>query len=763
MTVVIGHLLALWALILLMRFQDINLSTAVTWILGVAYVLLLRVSRKTAYLYTGTILCATGYFLLLSRYSGLSTTHLFSIPLIAVLYGLGLYYASRKPDYSKSLFGVAHCYVLFITGLILVHNGEVNSIVLMAASLTYVLIYALLYRFNSNSGSVFGAAALFSIFVFFGLNTFSFVNTENHLSYFVFLSPLFTALAFLLQSRGNLKPAYPIYGVAILIPLLSGASALYSGHLESARIILFTGAVIYMVLLALFKKHIYSYLLTLSFGMIIYSFLQDSQSHFTQHLVIVFLYLLLVLGLFFLWPYLKKMFATVRSPLILTITDWKGTLFYSIPLSAIVLIIIILYGLKASDHPAMCNSCHQMKTYYESWENSAHKDIKCIACHYEPGLEGKMKGKMTGAVSLTKYLSELYGPKPRTEVPNSVCLQPGCHKEMDMDAEIVYKNEIKFMHSPHNDQIVREKQLRCTTCHSYILKGEHFTVANNVCFICHFMEGEDDGALNDCYLCHGPPKEAVAYNGSEFIHTDFMETTQNVECTDCHIAVTVGDGAVPTQACLSCHQEEVESYTDHVLIHNTHITEHKIECFECHTQIKHGLKRMVEEPALDCDECHRKRHSVPEQMYRGTGGKGVEDYPDPMFEVNVVCEACHKYESDLTDAGDITFHVRTASVQACADCHGEGYDEMGREWQDETKAGISDIESLLKRGQEHVRSLKGSVSAESLNEAERLLARAESNYYFVVADKSFGIHNFMYTTNLLEKVREDLDECMSIR
>jgi nitrate/TMAO reductase-like tetraheme cytochrome c subunit len=34
-----------------------------------------------------------------------------------------------------------------------------------------------------------------------------------------------------------------------------------------------------------------------------------------------------------------------------------------------------------SGQPSFCKNCHNMVPYYESWQTSSHKDVKCILCH----------------------------------------------------------------------------------------------------------------------------------------------------------------------------------------------------------------------------------------------------------------------------------------------------------------------------------------------------------------------------------------------
>jgi len=574
-------------------------------------------------------------------------------------------------------------------------------------------------------------------------------------------------VGYLIQRNKDLELARPIYGVAILIPLITSGVALSQGFLEATRIIIFTGAMIYVFMIALFKKQIFIYLLTLNFGFFLYSFLKASQSKFTQHLVIYFLYILLFLGIIYLIPYLRKLWKDKRSPLIFTIANWKGAALLSIPFGGVVLVLTVLYALKASDHPGFCASCHNMQEYYDAWEQSPHKDAKCTACHYEPGVEAKVKGKVAGAIQLGQYLTNNYSSQPHAEVSNNSCMRIGCHKEMDFDSEIVYNEHIQFNHEPHMHQLQEDSELKCTTCHGRVVSDQHFTVDNNTCFICHFQAQEDEQmTMGSCYGCHGYPPGTVDNKGTEFSHVDFLGDNKDVNCVQCHAMAIEGDGSVLQEKCLVCHDDgnvSVED-VDAMIAHDIHLTENKQACFECHTEINHGTSIPVEEQALDCNDCHRNRHSVHEKMYRGTGGKNVEDTPDPMYQVNVACEACHKYETQLTDAGGTPAHVKKAQGQACDDCHGsEGYAEMAADWQSETRERLGDLEPLFRRAQRHLNALKGRMNVERFKEAEALLQSAQSNYHFVVADQSDGVHNYMYTTLLLDKATEDVEACMRLK
>jgi len=126
-----------------------------------------------------------------------------------------------------------------------------------------------------------------------------------------------------------------------------------------------------------------------------------------------------------------------------------------------------------------------------------------------------------------------------------------------------------------------------------------------------------------------------------------------------------------------------------------------------------------------------------------------------MFLTNVVCEGCHKYETKLVDIGDIAYQVKEAKGQACDDCHGEGYAQIAKEWQEGTRESLKELASLLLEVRQKLDSLKGKMEETKLREAENLFQRAQSNYNFVAADRSYGVHNINYTTELLDKVKEE--------
>ncbi len=55
------------------------------------------------------------------------------------------------------------------------------------------------------------------------------------------------------------------------------------------------------------------------------------------------------------------------------------------------LIVVLLLAMQASSTPRFCGSCHIMKPYYLSWQQSRHNRIACIECHISPGIGAELR------------------------------------------------------------------------------------------------------------------------------------------------------------------------------------------------------------------------------------------------------------------------------------------------------------------------------------------------------------------------------------
>ncbi len=107
-------------------------------------------------------------------------------------------------------------------------------------------------------------------------------------------------------------------------------------------------------------------------------------------------------------------------------------------LGAFVLMLVLLTACAGmyTSRPEFCRSCHIMEPYYKSWQESSHKDVPCIKCHFPPGIGEKVRGKMLGLVQLAKYVTHSEGPRPaRSRAPPPVpSPRPWPRPESDRDA-----------------------------------------------------------------------------------------------------------------------------------------------------------------------------------------------------------------------------------------------------------------------------------------------------------------------------------------
>jgi nitrate/TMAO reductase-like tetraheme cytochrome c subunit len=411
--------------------------------------------------------------------------------------------------------------------------------------------------------------------------------------------------------------------------------------------------------------------------------------------------------------------------------------------------------MEVTTKPRFCRSCHIMEPYYDSWASSSHKGVSCVDCHYEPGLLETFEGKFKALSQLAKYVTATQGTKPWAEVSDYSCMRSGCHSERLLEGEIQY-GRIRFDHRDHLIGFERGKKLRCTSCHSQIVQGSHVTVTSASCFLCHFKEGAESAApgrpLNDCNLCHGPPPDEIRLGSFTFRHSDYLE--RGVECASCHGDVTRGAGEVPRERCGSCHNQQahLDRYDDVEFMHKNHVTDHSVNCLECHAEIQHGLPPREVHFRGECSNCHVDAHSAPSGVYRGTGGRGVADNPGIMYLARVTCNGCHRPPFPGAPTPPATFG---ADPLACVDCHGPGFSGMVERWQAEGSSSLAKAKEAL----EKLHAAMGEEREEGEGDpalAKRHYDDAAWNVGLALADGSEGAHNLPYFRDLLRKASEQV-------
>ncbi|MCC7011231.1 MAG: cytochrome c3 family protein [Planctomycetes bacterium] len=452
------------------------------------------------------------------------------------------------------------------------------------------------------------------------------------------------------------------------------------------------------------------------------------------------------------------------------VLQWAGRLFILGLFGTAALSAVMYTAVHHTAQPEFCNSCHIMEPYFKSWQDSSHANVACIDCHYEPGAVETLEGKFKALSQLAKYVTRTQGTKPWAEVSDASCMRTGCHSVRMLDGPVSF-GRVDFDHRQHLLESRRGRRLRCTSCHSQIVQGEHVSVTPSVCFMCHFMpdaEGQVVPQLSECTKCHGAPTEDIQVGDKAFQHHDYV--ARGVDCRECHDPVIEGKGTVRKERCHSCHGEvgHIERFGETAFLHEAHVTEHKVECFECHDEIHHGLLPLAPiEPARNegCGSCHENTHDAARKLYAGEGAVGVDSSPSRMYLTRVVCNACHTGRSDefarhgATLAAKGADHhgahaiggtVASAGNVDCIHCHGPEFDGMVDEWQ-------GAVGEQLERLGPMIDELRKALEGRTKDPSQELLADAERNYLLVKLDGSRGVHNVTYALDALRVAAERVD------
>lgn len=387
-------------------------------------------------------------------------------------------------------------------------------------------------------------------------------------------------------------------------------------------------------------------------------------------------------------------------------------------------LIFLLLSIEITSQPQFCGFCHVMKPYVRSWQTSTHKGVACVECHIPPGITSEFKKKFEALSMVTKYITGTYGTNPWTEIEDSSCLR--CHEKRLLQGKELFQG-VLFDHTPHLLELRRGEKLKCTSCHSQIVQGSHISVTTFTCFICHFKNEEIGKGTSRCTLCHQIPEMVIEKAGVNFDHGEVRKF--GMECIHCHKDVVKGDGKVFRERCLTCHNEpkRLDKFNDREFLHRIHVTEHKVECIDCHQEIEHRTGEIVERVNTQCEVCHQKGHSPQKELYIGIGGRGLNPQPDFMYLSGTRCEGCHFLPPK--EAGG----TMQANEISCMKCHGHRFKKVFNQW----KEGLEKRMVEIKREFEKYKDMVGEKE------------RADIHHNIELVDRGNGIHNIRYSTNLL--------------
>jgi hypothetical protein len=469
-----------------------------------------------------------------------------------------------------------------------------------------------------------------------------------------------------------------------------------------------------------------------------------------------------------LWRYIANFWVAFWRETYRGTREHKKGIFAFLSLCLIALVVLFAVGYQYSESPSFCGICHNMQVYVDSWKASTHNFVKCAQCHYEPGFINHLKGKWRdGQVSLVLFITGKRSPKPHAEISDASCVQKGCHGREDLRKQMIFKN-VAFDHGKHLEELRRGKKLRCTSCHAQIVQGDHLTVTESDCFICHFYlagtPGEEDClSCAKCGSCHVEPRGDLEVRGVKFNHGKYIK--RGILCVECHSGINKGDGAVPDTKCVECHGELelLQTKYSSEFLHRVHVTDHKVECSRCHTEIRHEIAGMpsISRFSGSCEKCHPENvHFGPREMYAGTGGIGVMNSPDTMFLTGIDCVGCHKSQKVSEAALFTTRFTERALEESCVECHGPGTEKMLLTWKRVLMELGNDLNQRVFDVQRELYEAKGrGVDEKSLRRAEGLVTEAQHNASFVLLGK--GAHNIGYAIKLLNYGRNNTEEALA--
>ncbi|USN99282.1 MAG: NapC/NirT family cytochrome c [Phycisphaeraceae bacterium] len=459
---------------------------------------------------------------------------------------------------------------------------------------------------------------------------------------------------------------------------------------------------------------------------------------------------------------------------------WRGLALVAF----VVFVVGSLVSVEITSQPPFCGTCHIMKPYYASWKDSAHADVSCVKCHIPPGANSYARAKLNGLGQVVDDVLHRTSFKPSASVTALSCTRSGCHSIETLEGMKIDNGVFKFRHDKHIGRVHLGVEIQCGTCHSHVMGDKHFEVNTSVCINCHLLEddpantrrtvssqmelrlairtgyeptpepGSDVEARppSTCITCHDAPEEVFEYQGLKVDHKAFLE--YGASCESCHRSATAQPPPIEDGRCVECHTFGVERALPPREMHQAHLNgEHKIECFNCHGMVQHGLTaQAMSLEQFDCQRCHINQHSAQRDAYLlaaippaeaahgipQPGGQAI----NPMFLAHVDCTGCHVDPKAATDNPMNPAQIRTASAASCDRCHKPGMGEkMIPLWQDATH----------KLFDEATRRMEQLASDGANTDQAAGIADARALLELVRLDGSWGVHNPGYTQELLKK------------
>lgn len=585
-----GHALAVTAVAALLIARATGPAIAVTATLGAAYVALARRTGEAAHLWPGSLFLAAAYLLVVGLVGQRDALLLWVLPLVLALSVIAMVFRQRSlPRWAAPLEVTAHVAALYQAVYLWAHGPLLRVPLLTVVALAMLVALDLgLARLHRQRWFLYGAALYLSLAYLYVLRFAPGGPSASLLPLFAGSSTVLALAGWGLRAMRRPELAEPVELAALTVAGAAGLAALWAGNTTGLHALIVI-ALTYGLLYASARAEEYIYLIILAAGAIGFQFLRISGRRFSPRLTDQFLLGLVIVGVLFFYPLIRRAFSAEGSlQAWFNAGRWPRVLLVGLPVFGLALLTGVSYTFEATANPSFCGACHNMGPQYLAWDVGTHRDISCDTCHYPPGAQNFVQGKVVGLTEVVNYLAGTYGTKPHGTVDNANC--SACHApEALIGVSAPYRAKIRFDHIELQPGKGLGITPRCNNCHAHIVDGLHFQVRESTCYWCHFMgRTGQNTAVGTCTTCHAVPNDNS--------HLDVQASTRDLDCTTagCHDSVTTGDGAVRPERCLACHGQvdlragEAEAMHDLHIVAETTFLSRKVECLECHDEIAHG-------------------------------------------------------------------------------------------------------------------------------------------------------------------------------
>lgn len=376
-----------------------------------------------------------------------------------------------------------------------------------------------------------------------------------------------------------------------------------------------------------------------------------------------------------------------------------------------------------------CQKCHNgqggSEAWFNDWMHTSHgiKGVSCENCH---GPASKHVLSPTTANILT--------------YPNStnpvVCAQ--CHGPIYNDwaasahAQLVADPVAGTAGNP----VVFGKVLRCIVCHSGLMRGEHTEMGDNPATI---DNGEIVNVANQtlnnvpftasCVTCHNPMKRTgnLASDGSD---AQLWHPERNTAITAVAIGTKASSFTNMNQVCAECHNGWGADPSDNALNNNT-----------SRPSFHEGPQYNMLMGFSGVDDGGTGIGSTTHSQMAGQCAKCHMPNARHTFTVSydTSCTPCHTPNDAANRAATIQANTQAAMLSLLT---------RMQNWATQ-KFGHADFWDYTSNITEPNPPDESQVPIE--------IKRARHNYYFILHDHSYGVHNAPYNNRLLQVAANNLD------